>query len=319
MAQKQNFLPYCVLSGKRSVGVEKTVEKRYNGDTRYLREFQERKAIRMKNRMKCCVALLITLLLLIGAWIPVSASGYRRIPITYEGKTVMGGEALLIDSTTYVPFRAVCDALGEGSVGWDDKTKTATFASDDLNISATCYSLYIEANGRYFYCENGVKNVDSRIYVPIRPMAKAFGVEVTWDPSYKVSLSGGEALKSADAFYDETDLYWLSRIISAESRGESLRGKIAVGNVVQNRMKDRYFPNTMKDVIFQSGQFTPVKNGHIYDTPTEESVIAAKLCLEGAVVTNDALYFCNPAIATGTWMQRNRDYLMTIENHAFYA
>jgi len=317
--EKKKFLPYCVVSGKIVLGVEETLKKRYNVGTRHCGKSHERMVIPMKLTVKCCILLLVTLLLGLGASLSASASGYRRIPITYEGKIVMGGEALLIDSTTYVPFRAVCDALGEGSVGWNDKTKTATFSSKDLNINATCNSTYIEANGRYFYCENGVKNVDSRIYVPIRPMAKAFGVAVTWDPSYKVSLTGKEALLPADESYDDTDLLWLSRIISAESRGESLLGKIAVGNVVLNRVAGKAFPNTIRDVIFQSGQFTPVKNGHIYDTPTEESVIAAKLCLEGAVVTDKALYFCNPAIATGTWIQRNRDYLMTIGNHAFYA
>jgi N-acetylmuramoyl-L-alanine amidase len=275
--------------------------------------------IPMKFSVKCGVTLLVMLLLGLGAALSAAAADYRRIPITYEGKTVMGGEALLIDSTTYVPFRAVCDALGEGVVGWNNKTKTATFTSKDLNISATCYSTYIEANGRYFYCEKGIKNVDSRIYVPIRPMAKAFGITVTWDPSYRVSLTGGEALLPADEVYDESDLLWLSRIISAESRGESLLGKIAVGNVVMNRVATKAFPNTIREVIFQNGQFTPVKNGHIYDIPTEESIIAAKLCLEGAIVTDKALYFCNPAIATGTWIQRNRVYLVTIGNHAFYA
>ena len=279
----------------------------------------ERKVIPMNYKMKRFVSLLMTLCLVLGAGIVVRATGYRRIPMTYNGRSILGGEALLIDSTTYVPFRALCDTLGDGVVDWDDKTKTATFASDDLNISATSNSLYIEANGRYFYCENGVKNVNSRIYVPIRPMAKAFGVEVIWDPSYKVSLSGSEPLMPADEFYEEEDLYWLSRIISAESRGEPLRGKIAVGNVVLNRVRDRYFPATIRDVIFQSGQFTPVKNGHIYDAPTAESILAAKLCLEGAVVTDDALYFCNPAISTGTWMQEHCDYRMTIQNHAFYA
>lgn len=249
----------------------------------------------------------------------VSASGYREIPITYNDRTIMGGEARLIDAVTYVPFRAICDALGEGVVSWEDSTKTATFTSDDVNIRATNHCLYLEANGRYFYCENRIKNINSRIYVPIRPMAKAFGVTVEWDPSYRVKLSGGGALMPASLFYSDPDLYWLSRIISAESRGESLLGKIAVGNVVLNRVAHQDFPDTIKDVIFQSGQFTPVINGSIYDTPTPESVIAAKLCLEGAVVTSDALYFCNRALAVSTWIERNRPYCMTLGNHSFYA
>jgi len=260
-----------------------------------------------------CAALLCGLRPLSAA-----ADGYRRIPITYEGRTVMGGEALLIDSVTYVPFRAVCDTLGEGQVGWDDRTKTATFVSTTLTLTAKQGASYIVANGRYLYCANGIKNIGSRIYVPIRPMAKAFGVEVLWDPAYRITLRGGEPLATGESYYDSEALYWLSRIISAEARGESLRGQIAVGNVVLNRVAHPAFPTDVKGVIFAEGQFSPVKSGSVYEEPTEMSVIAAKLCLDGAVVVEDALFFCNPAIATSTWMQEHRHYVMTLGNHTFY-
>ncbi len=260
----------------------------------------------MKKGIKALSILLILVLVFSSFLLVVSGagSGYRKITVSYNGKKVMGGEALLIDSTTYVPFRAVCSALGDGGVEWDDKTKIASYVSDGLEIKARAGEYYIEANGRYFYCENSVKNVDSRIYVPIRPMAKAFGVNVEWDPSYKVKLTCGSALKAADNYYDPDDLYWLSRIISAESRGESLIGKIAVGNVVLNRVKNEYFPSTVYQVIFQSGQFSPVKSGTVYEAPTAESVIAAKICLEGDTVSEEILYFCNTAVAVNTRMQK---------------
>lgn len=76
--------------------------------------------------------------------------------------------------------------------------------------------------------------------------------------------------------YNADDLYWLARIISAESRGESLDGKIAVGNVVLNRVASSDFPDTIYGVIFDDrwgGQFEPVRNGTIYQTPTEDSVL----------------------------------------------
>ena len=265
-------------------------------------------------------AWLTVLLLVIGCCpIHTKATEYRHIPITYRGRTVMGGEAKLIDSVTYVPFRAVCNALGEGDVTWEDSDKTASYRSDTLTITAQQGKPYLEANGRYLYCEQGIRNLDSRLYVPIRAMAKAFGVTVTWSPSYHVALDDGEALVCGEDYYDETDLYWLSRIISAESRGETLAGMIAVGNVVMNRVNDSRYPSDIREVIFQSGQFTPVQNGSVYRSPVADAVIAAKLCLDGAVVTADALFFCNPAISVGTWIQNNRPYRMTIGNHAFYA
>ena len=85
--------------------------------------------------------------------------------------------------------------------------------------------------------------------------------------------------------YSEEDLYWLARIISAESRGEPLEGQIAVGNVVLNRVDSDNYPDTIKEVIFDRNhgvQFEPVENGTVYDDPTPTSVLAAKLALEGA-------------------------------------
>ena len=96
-----------------------------------------------------------------------------------------------------------------------------------------------------------------------------------------VSVVGGA---SADTTETEggDDLYWLSRIISAESRGEPLEGQIAVGNVVLNRVASADFPDTIYGVIFDDrwgGQFTPVRNGTIYQVPSARSVEAAGLSL----------------------------------------
>ena len=252
--------------------------------------------------------LFAVLVALIGGTLSVSAASpaYRTIPVTYNGKTILAGEAILIDSVTYVPFRSVCNALGDGVVRWDDATKTASYTSESLTILAPCYATYLEVNGVRIPCESGVKNRNVLIHVPLRPIADAFGVEVSWDPDYRITLTDKKKIEKT---YEEEDLYWLSRIISAESKGESMEGKIAVGNVVLNRVAHPDFPDTVKAVIFEEGQFTPVKNGAVYDTPTVESVEAAKRCLDGEVVTVSALYFCNPAIATGTWMQRNCTYL----------
>ena len=103
----------------------------------------------------------------------------------------------------------------------------------------------------------------------------------------------------------EDKLYWLSRIISAESRGEPLEGQIAVGNVVLNRVDSPDFPDTIYGVIFDDrwgGQFTPVRNGTIYQEPTEQSIQAAKLCLEGVNVAKDSLYFLAPALTNNHWI-----------------
>jgi len=120
----------------------------------------------------------------------------------------------------------------------------------------------------------------------------------------------------------DEDLYWLSRIIHAEAQGESYEGKVAVGNVVLNRVKSSLFPNSVKGVVFdkQQGytQFSPVLDGSIYNTPGSESVQAAKDALGGSRPVGDALYFLNPSKSTNFWIIKNRQYSTTIGDHDFY-
>lgn len=131
----------------------------------------------------------------------------------------------------------------------------------------------------------------------------------------------GRQRNDAADYNREDKLYWLSRIISAESRGEPLEGQIAVGNVVLNRVDSPDFPDTIYGVIFDDrwgGQFTPVRNGTIYQEPTEQSIQAAKLCLEGVNVAKDSLYFLAPALTNNHWIMENRTHVMTIGAHWFY-
>jgi N-acetylmuramoyl-L-alanine amidase len=84
----------------------------------------------------------------------------------------------------------------------------------------------------------------------------------------------------------------------------------------------REFPNTVRGVIFDNRwgiQFTPVANGTIYQNPTQESIRAAKLCLEGARTAGNSLYFLNPAESSNFWVVNNRPYVTTIGSHSFYA
>ena len=117
-------------------------------------------------------------------------------------------------------------------------------------------------------------------------------------------------------------MYWLSRIIEAEAGGEPFKGKVAVGEVILNRVKCKEFPDTIWGVIFDKNfgiQFEPVANGTIYNTPSEDSILAAKTALNGSDYVGKCLYFLNPTIAKSTWITKNREYYTTISKHEFYV
>ena len=93
---------------------------------------------------------------------------------------------------------------------------------------------------------------------------------------------------------------------------------IGVGNVVLNRVASSRFPNTVEDVVFQTGQFNPVDMGTIYLEPSEEAILAAKLAIEGVNTVGDSLYFVNPVAGDSRWFNASLTPTITIADHAFY-
>lgn len=116
---------------------------------------------------------------------------------------------------------------------------------------------------------------------------------------------------------DPESLDLLSRIIEAEAKGESYEGKLAVGQVVLNRVRDKQFPDTIYDVIYQPRQFQPVMNGSFYNEATEESILAATEVLMQDKPIMDALYFYNPSIAASQEWFNTLEFVDEIGNHVF--
>ena len=160
---------------------------------------------------------------------------------------------------------------------------------------------------------------------PLTALAKMFDCTVTWDAasgSIDLDLTDVALLSDGETYYNQQDVYWLSRIIYAESGNQSLAGQIAVGNVVLNRVADERFPDSVYGVIFDQSygvQFSPVETGGIYAEPDEEAVVAAKLALEGYNTAGESLYFVNPSIGAGSWFAANLTYVTSIGDHDFYA
>lgn len=59
----------------------------------------------------------------------------------------------------------------------------------------------------------------------------------------------------------DSELALLAAIIQCEAGGESNTGKVAVGAVIMNRVRSSQFPNSITEVVYQSGQFSPVASG----------------------------------------------------------
>lgn len=88
----------------------------------------------------------------------------------------------------------------------------------------------------------------------------------------------------------------MASIIFCEAGNQSHEGQVAVGAVIMNRVRDGAFPDTVEEVIYQSGQFGPVATGWLdrvrsTDGYTEAAMQAAKDALAGANPIGNCLYF----------------------------
>lgn len=118
--------------------------------------------------------------------------------------------------------------------------------------------------------------------------------------------------------FTDSEIYLAAQLVYNEACGEGLNGWAAVAEVLLNRVKSGQFPNTIKDVIYQEGQFS---DSDLIETrePPEEMVLAVKDVLSGNMkVLNDSdiLYFRNAGGDEGNW--GTHAFFATVNSHQFY-
>ena len=87
-----------------------------------------------------------------------------------------------------------------------------------------------------------------------------------------------EANKAAALAADDSVL--LAALIQCEAGEEPYEGQVAVGAVVMNRVRSGAYPNTVKGVIYASGQFTPAGSGQVGRVVASGKIKAS--CLQAA-------------------------------------
>ena len=108
----------------------------------------------------------------------------------------------------------------------------------------------------------------------------------------------------------------LARIISAEGRGESYIGQVAIGAVICNRIEHPSFPDTLAGVIYQSGAFTALIDGQFNAEITDSAYSAARDALSGWDPSGGAIYYYNPDKTDNEFIH-SRPVIKVIGNHRF--
>ena len=241
----------------------------------------------------------------------------RAVTAELRGQSM---DAILSDGCTYVPLRRFVSALDEnGDLTWERTTRSAVGSFAGHFLTAEIGTTKLSIDGSRLQSPEPLFIREGASYIPLRLAAEALGLSVHWASERQCAIAEGSM---AAPCYTEDDLFWMGRIIHAESAAEPLRGQIAVGNVVLNRVRGNTFADSVYDVIFEvcNGcyQFAPVENGHIYDAPDAQALLAAQMALAGFDAVGDCRYFYAPRLSKGTWIRQHCRYVISIGCHDFY-
>lgn len=109
--------------------------------------------------------------------------------------------------------------------------------------------------------------------------------------------------------YTNEDLTILTRVIYGESSGQSWDFQVAVGSVVLNRVKSNKFPNTIKGVVFQKGQYACTWDGNYNKTPNEQAKKVARYLLEnGSQLPSHVLFQAEFKQSKGVYKKMGNTY-----------
>ena len=123
-------------------------------------------------------------------------------------------------------------------------------------------------------------------------------------------ISVDEYADEYDEYYVQDDIDLLARLITAEmGYGASEDAYYYTASVVWNRMRSDKFPDELKDVIYQPGQYQCVDNGHIerdYDDVAWE--VAEAVIEYGTWIPENVVYQAEFVQGSGIWKQVGRTY-----------
>lgn len=129
-------------------------------------------------------------------------------------------------------------------------------------------------------------------------------------------LGLGGSSSSSNTSYSNSDVELLAKVISAEARGESYEGQVAVGAVILNRVKHPSFPDSISGVVYQNGAFSCVNDSNWYAAVSDSAKRAARDAINGWDPSGGAIYYYNAKKTNDSFMH-SRPIVKVIGDHRF--
>lgn len=119
--------------------------------------------------------------------------------------------------------------------------------------------------------------------------------------------------------WSEEETYLLAKIAMAEAEGCNTQTKALIIMCVLNRVESNEFPDTIKEVIFQKNQFSPVDDGR-WDRvePNKDCYRAVRIVAEAKYDYSDGATYFESCTNENNWHSRNLEFLYKSEGMRFY-
>jgi len=163
----------------------------------------------------------------------------------------------------------------------------------------------------------GIENLEEETHLTEDISEELLSTEVEMEVPERIELTEATEedtlVEDAEVVQDSEDVLLLAALIQCEAVGECYLGQVAVGNVVMNRVENPMFPDTIEEVIYQRGQFSPIRCGKVdrileRGNINESCLQAAREAYAGANVVDGCLRFRRKGRVSG----------IVIEHHVFY-
>jgi hypothetical protein len=125
-----------------------------------------------------------------------------------------------------------------------------------------------------------------------------------------VAIAGAGTVETeTERPYSDDDLFYMSHIVQAEAGYCSREMMEGVASVVINRVNDDRFPDTVKEVVEQPGQYSPMTNGTFWNEPTEEAIeVSEDILTNGSVFPENVVWQANFSQGQGTYKTISTTY-----------
>ena len=152
----------------------------------------------------------------------------------------------------------------------------------------------------------------------VRNFQRSVGITVDGiaGPTTLLYLGLDTGVSSPSTQYSSSDVQLLAKVISAEARGESYEGQVAVGAVVLNRVAHPSFPDSISGVVYQAGAFSCVYDSNWNEPVAESAKRAAIDAINGWDPSGGAIFYFNPDKTNDAFMH-SRPVITIIGNHRF--